>query len=149
MLLRRTFAGSLQQSLITRSCFRGFATATKDYYDILGVSSEATPEQIKEAYVELAKKYHPEVNTTGKYNQVGAKEFQEIAEAYSVLSSAETRFAYDVQKKRVPENIYRAERQEKIRRATVRTDDGQTIKPRVTPGIPNEGFFIPFLRIVC
>ncbi len=61
----------------------------KDYYKILGVSREASLEDIKRAYRRLAKEFHPDVNP-------GAKEkFKEINEAYFVLSNEERRKEYD------------------------------------------------------
>jgi molecular chaperone DnaJ len=62
-----------------------------DYYDILGVSRDASKEDIKRAYRRLARKYHPDVN-----KEVGAEErFKEINRAYEVLSEPETRTRYD------------------------------------------------------
>jgi len=63
----------------------------KDYYAILGVSRNATQEEIKRAYKELAKKYHPDLNKSK-----GAEEkFKEINEAYSVLGNEKSRQQYD------------------------------------------------------
>lgn len=63
----------------------------KDYYGVLGVSKSASSEEIKQAYKELAKKYHPDVN-----KESGAEEkFKEVQEAYSVLGDAEKRQTYD------------------------------------------------------
>jgi len=57
----------------------------KDYYDILGVTREATEKEIKSAYRKLARQYHPDVNP-------GAEEkFKEINEAYEVLSDPKKR----------------------------------------------------------
>jgi len=63
----------------------------KDYYDILGVSKNATEQEIKSAFRKLAKKYHPDVN---KEKDAEAK-FKELGEAYAVLSDQEKRQAYD------------------------------------------------------
>ncbi len=63
----------------------------KDYYDILGVTREATQEEIKRAYRKLARKYHPDVSKeTDADNR-----FQELGEAYEVLQDPEKRAAYD------------------------------------------------------
>ena len=63
----------------------------KNYYDILGVSENASESDIKSAFRKLSKKYHPDVN-----NEAGAEEkFKEINEAYSVLSDKEKRQMYD------------------------------------------------------
>ncbi len=64
----------------------------KDYYKILGVSPNATEKEIKKAYRQLARKYHPDVNP----NDPQAEErFKEINEAYEVLSDPEKRKKYD------------------------------------------------------
>jgi curved DNA-binding protein len=68
------------------------ATDFKDYYAILGVSKTATPEEIKQAFRKLARKFHPDVNPGNK--QAEAK-FKEINEAYEVLSDPDKRKKYD------------------------------------------------------
>jgi len=60
----------------------------KDYYKILGVSKNASPEEIKKAYYKLAHKYHPDKGGD-------EKKFKEINEAYQVLSNKEKRSQYD------------------------------------------------------
>uniref|UniRef100_A0A914N9Z6 J domain-containing protein n=1 Tax=Meloidogyne incognita TaxID=6306 RepID=A0A914N9Z6_MELIC len=72
-----------------------FSTASKtrkDYYKILGVSRGSTPEQIKEAFYRLSKKYHPDVNQD---KEKASKNFHKVSEAYEVLGSKEKRLAYD------------------------------------------------------
>ena len=65
--------------------------ANKDYYSILGVSKTASDDEIKSAYRNLAKKYHPDIN-----KEADAQEkFKEISEAYSVLSDKTKRSNYD------------------------------------------------------
>lgn len=64
----------------------------KDYYEILGVDRSATVEQIKKAYKNLAKRYHPDRNPDDKEAE---EKFKEISEAYAVLSDKEKRAQYD------------------------------------------------------
>ena len=64
----------------------------RDYYDILGVSREATDVEIKKAYRKLALKYHPDRNQN---NAEAEAKFKEAAEAYEVLSTPEKRARYD------------------------------------------------------
>lgn len=68
------------------------ATDFKDYYNILGVSKTATPDDIKRAYRKLARKYHPDVNPG---NPEAEEKFKEINEANEVLSNPEKREKYD------------------------------------------------------
>ena len=63
----------------------------KSYYDILGVSESASPEQIKENYKRLVKRYHPDVNK----DPDAEDKFKEIQEAYAVLSDPEKKSNYD------------------------------------------------------
>lgn len=67
-------------------------TDFKDYYTILGVSKTATPEEVKQAFRKLARKYHPDVNPNNK--QAEAR-FKEVNEAYEVLSDPDKRKKYD------------------------------------------------------
>lgn len=63
----------------------------KDYYEVLGVSKDASDEEIKRSFRRLAKKYHPDVN-----KEDGAEEkFKEIGEAYAILSDPNKRKQYD------------------------------------------------------
>ena len=62
-----------------------------DYYDVLGVSRDASPEQIKKAYRRLAMKLHPDVATEPD----AAERFKKVAEAYEVLQDPKKRDLYD------------------------------------------------------
>ncbi len=67
--------------------------AERDYYEILGVGSDASPEEIKKAYRQMALKHHPDRNPG---DPAAAERFKEAAEAYEVLGSEETRRRYDL-----------------------------------------------------
>jgi len=64
----------------------------RDYYDILGVKRESSPDEIKKSYRKQALKYHPDRNQNNKKAEA---KFKEATEAYEVLSDAEKRRNYD------------------------------------------------------
>lgn len=63
----------------------------RDYYEVLGVSRDATADQIQQAFRTLARKYHPDVNK----DPTAEDRFKDINEAYHVLSDPDTRKRYD------------------------------------------------------
>ena len=64
---------------------------SKDFYKVLGVSKDATDDEITKAYRKLARKYHPDLNKTKEAEE----KFKDISEAYDVLSSKDNRQKYD------------------------------------------------------
>lgn len=64
----------------------------RDFYEILGVSRDASDAELKKAYRKLAIKYHPDKNPDDKEAE---EKFKEAAEAYEVLSNADKRAKYD------------------------------------------------------
>ncbi len=64
----------------------------RDYYEVLGVTKGASESEIKKAYRQVAKKYHPDTNPGDKEAE---EKFKEAAEAYAVLSDPEKRSKYD------------------------------------------------------
>lgn len=63
----------------------------RDYYEVLGVSRDASGKEIRSAYRKLAREYHPDVSSEPDANE----RFQEIGEAYTVLSDTDRRARYD------------------------------------------------------
>ncbi|TMC48981.1 MAG: molecular chaperone DnaJ [Chloroflexi bacterium] len=64
----------------------------RDYYEVLGVSRDASPEELKKAYRRLAMQYHPDRNPNDKQAE---ERFKEVGEAYAVLGDAQKRQRYD------------------------------------------------------
>src|SRR5690625_5132980 len=63
----------------------------RDYYEVLGVGKDATPEELRKAYRKLARKYHPDVNKEPDAED----KFKEVKEAYEVLNDQQKRAQYD------------------------------------------------------
>ncbi len=75
----------------------------KDYYKILEIQNNATQEQIKKAYRNLAKKYHPDLNHNDKFSE---EKFKSINEAYTILGDMDKRREYEEYIKRYNANFY-------------------------------------------
>jgi molecular chaperone DnaJ len=67
-------------------------SAKRDFYEILGVSKNAAPDEIKKAYRKVAIQFHPDKN---QGNKEAEEKFKEAAEAYEILSDADKRAKYD------------------------------------------------------
>ena len=63
----------------------------RDYYEVLGVPRDAAPERIREAYLALSRRFHPDVAN----EEQAPRRFREIAEAYEVLSRRDSKLLYD------------------------------------------------------
>jgi molecular chaperone DnaJ len=66
--------------------------AQRDYYEVLGVAKNASPEELKKAYKKLALKYHPDRNPD---DEEAVTKFKEASEAFEVLNDADKRARYD------------------------------------------------------
>ncbi|XP_057797078.1 uncharacterized protein LOC131013089 isoform X2 [Salvia miltiorrhiza] len=70
-----------------------------DFYAVMGLKKECTPAELRNAYKKLAMKWHPDrcsASANQKFVEEAKKKFQDIQQAYSVLSDANKRFLYDV-----------------------------------------------------
>ena len=68
----------------------------RDYYQILGINRNATAEEIKKAYRKMALKYHPDRNSeTEQTKKIAQRKFQDISDAYSVLSDPKKKEMFD------------------------------------------------------
>ena len=76
----------------------------QDYYEVLGVSENASSQELKDAYRNLAFKYHPDQNKVGADT---AEKMKSVNEAYAVLSNKEKRQKYDTLKRQFGSSAYR------------------------------------------
>jgi curved DNA-binding protein CbpA len=74
------------------------------HYKILGIKRSAAPEEVKKAYFEMAKKYHPD---SGDETEI--RKFHEVADAYKILSDPDSRRAYDLTLKPLDEGVTKIE----------------------------------------
>ena len=84
---------SVRVSRFHSSAARLAASSGRDLYSVLGVSRGASKEEIKRAYFQLAKRFHPDTN---KQDKDAADKFAEVSNAYEVLSDDDRRQRYDV-----------------------------------------------------
>ncbi|MDM7913541.1 MAG: DnaJ domain-containing protein [Methanotrichaceae archaeon] len=100
---------------------------SRDYYEILGLDSNATSEDIKRAYRELVKKYHPDANRSAMSEEL----FKLISEAYDVLSDDARRRQYDLYRKFENEEL-----EEEKRRASDNTPASAHLSDECARGQP-------------
>ncbi|KAM3131509.1 DnaJ subfamily B member 9 [Paramecium bursaria] len=111
--------------MIRQSLMRFSKINQKNYYNILGVSQTASFEEIKQAYIKKAKELHPQVNSSvASFDIPLSNAFQDVAEAYAVLSQQKSRNTYDILRKELPELLYSENRQQQVR-----NDDGTYDQP--------------------
>ncbi len=109
----------------------------KDYYDILGVESNASQQQIKEAYLRLALKYHPDRN---KDDPGAASRMKEINESYAVLSDPGKRRQYDSLRQAYGSSAYGQFRQTYSEQDIFRGSDIQQIFEEISRAFGLRGF---------
>lgn len=102
--------------------------AAPDFYQILGVSSSASAEQIKSVHRELVKKYHPDLFPKSAEKARANKKLQQINEAYTTLSNEERRRRYDARL---------AQRSRTVKPAEAATQSRSTATPRRSSGVIN------------
>ncbi len=104
-----------------------FPPTEQNYYEMLGVPRDASPQEIKQAYLALVKRYHPDVNPAPNAHEL----FVRIQEAYQVLSDPEKRAAYDESLPPLPLTITT----QLSRQALLRVPDPQLVYVllRITP----------------
>ncbi|XP_057532358.1 chaperone protein dnaJ 1, mitochondrial isoform X2 [Amaranthus tricolor] len=90
------FNGAVYTFPLTKRHFHATGSlqaSERSYYDILGVSNDASRDEIRKAFHGLAKKYHPDTN---KNNPSAKRKFQEITDAYEILRDSKKRAQYDM-----------------------------------------------------
>jgi curved DNA-binding protein CbpA len=107
----------------------------KDYYQILGIPKSSSEEEIKQAYRNLAKRFHPDVSVGADKYDTNVEKFRDIAEAYAVLSNKTLRLDYDMRMRNFPDIIYNAEKMKNMKESEVERDNtANKIKPAPLKG---------------
>jgi len=97
--------GTLLKSFFTtalKNQFKQFLHQT--HYDVLGLSRNCSKKDVKEAFIKLSKRYHPDRNANARKNSHG--QFVQVVEAYNVLSKPESRRLYDWELTQKPYNNF-------------------------------------------
>jgi curved DNA-binding protein CbpA len=122
----------------TSNVYKTFAEKTKirkDYYQILGIAKTSSEEEIKQAYRNLAKRYHPDVNVGVETHEPNVDKFRDIAEAYAVLSNKTMRLDYDMRFRQFPDIIYNAEKMKNMKENEKERDaTANNVKPAPMKG---------------
>lgn len=131
---------SPQDSLTTNQASLGSgaeieAMASKDYYGILGVQRDASPEQLRSAYRRLARDNHPDRNPN---DQKAEERFKEITRAYEVLGNAEKRKVYDEFGMEAEAIDYNADQARTYRRWAEQQTRGGSASHAGSQGFPSE-----------
>lgn len=104
----------------------------KDYYQVLGIDNRATGEQIKEAYREAVKKYHPDLKGSSAGD---SSKFRDVMEAYGILSVRESRVNYDLHMRKHPEQYRKQSQEDSDRQFDIsKRDDTGSIRAAPEPG---------------
>jgi len=110
---------------------------TKDYYDILGTTKEANPKEIRDAYRQLALRYHPDRN---RDNPEAAARMKEVNESYAVLSDPRKRQEYDALRETYGSSAYGQFRQSYSEQDIFRGSDIQQIFEELSRAFGFRGF---------
>lgn len=90
-MYKREYCNLVSRPVLYRLYHGSSVRRKKDYYEVLGLSRDATKSEVKKKYFELAKKYHPDVSN----DPSASDKFREASEAYEVLEDEEKRKLYD------------------------------------------------------
>jgi DnaJ-class molecular chaperone len=129
-MLKYSFRRVVTSNALSLKGFAERIKIKKDYYNILGIPRSANEDDIKKAYRNLAKIYHPDVNIGVDKYEPNLDKFRDIAEAYAVLSNKSMRLDYDMRMRTNSNSIYNAEKMKKEEEAKMNRDSsGNQIKP--------------------
>lgn len=115
------------EAMIFRHFHTSLKLGIKNYYNILGVARNATSKEIKAAYYDKAKLFHPDANKASQ-SKANSDKFRDISEAYEILGDDDKRRAYDSTTRQTSYDFYG--------RPTINRDDIYTRSPKQGPREP-------------